>query len=117
MQELKTLGTMLQNIVENEEKRFSLHEFLLESTEEDRKEIKNKLIDEDRKQFFEYMDWYTFVNESEINMAVCEYVEHVNDRPLSMWEMGDISEIADDYIREKNLTLDDDWNILPYNQL
>ena len=115
MQELKTLGTMLQNIVENEEKRFSLYEFLEEATEEDRKEIKNKLIDEDRKQFFEYMDGFTFVDRTEVYMAVCEYYEETMDRPISMWECGDMQEVADDYIREKNLKLDDDWNILPYN--
>ena len=113
--ELKTLGTMLQNIVENEEKRFSLHEFLLESTEEDRKEIEKKLTEEDSKQFYEFMDWYTFVNETEVYMAVCEYYEKTMDRPMSMWECGDMSEVADDYIRERWLAVDDDWNILPYN--
>lgn len=40
------------------------------------------LTDADQKQFYEYMDGYNFVNESEVEMAVCEYVEHVNQQPL-----------------------------------
>lgn len=108
MEWYKTLGQMLQNIVEDSNERFSLHEFLLESTEEDRKEIESKLVDADYKQFYEFMDTYSFVNKSEVEMAVCEYVEFVNDRPLCMWEMGDIYDIVDDYIENRNLKFDDD---------
>ena len=111
----KTLGTQLQEIVEKEDKRYSLYEFLEEATDEDRKEIKEKLVDSDYKQFYEFMDWFTFINKQEIEMAVCEYVEFVNNRPLCMWEMWDISEIAEDYISERNLKFDDDENvILPF---
>jgi len=113
-EELKTLGTMLQEIVENEDKWYSLYEFLEEATEEERKEVKNKLVDADYKQFYEYMDAYTFVNEEEVNCAVVEYFEKVNNRPVCMWEMWDLSDEADDYISNRNLKLDDDWNILPY---
>lgn len=105
--DLKTLGTMLQEIVENEEKWYSLHEFLLESTDEDRKRVQDKLVDEDTKQFFEYMDGYTFVNEDEVYMAVCEYYEKTMNRALSMWEMWDMSENADYYMRERNLNFED----------
>lgn len=113
--ELKTLGTMLQEIVEKEDKWYSLHEFLLESTEEDRKIIQDKLVDEDQKQFYEFMDWYTFVNEQEVNMACCEYFEATMNRPISMWEMGDLSEVAGDYMRNRNLNFDEDEEvILPF---
>lgn len=105
---LKTLWQMLQEIVENEEKWYSLHEFLLESTDEDRKIIQDKLVDMDYKQFYEFMDSYTFVNETEVECAVNEYYEFVMDRPTSMWEMWDLSEVAYDYIREKNLRFDED---------
>lgn len=108
MDNLKTLWTMLQEVVENEDKWYSLHEFLLESTEEDRKIVQDKLVDADYKQFYEFMDAYTFVNEEEVHMAVCEYVEFVNNRPLCMWEMWDISEIVEDYITNRNLNFEDE---------
>jgi hypothetical protein len=41
-------------------------------------------------------------------MAVCEYTEKVMNRPLCMWEMWDMSEIADYYMEERNLNFDDD---------
>lgn len=111
----KTLGTQLQEIVEKEEKWYSLYEFLEEATDEDRKIVKDKLVDSDYKQFYEYMDGFTFVNKQEIEMAVCEYVEFVNNRPLCMGEMWDISDFAEDYISERNLKFDDDENvILPF---
>lgn len=116
MQELKTLWQLLQEVVEKSEKYFSLYDFLEEDNRLWRRSIKKELEKADNKQFYEYMDWFTFVNETEVYMAVCEYYEKTIDRPMSMWECGDMSEVADDYIREKNLTLDEDWNILPYNQ-
>ena len=108
MQDIKTLWQLLQEIVEKEEKWYSLHDFLLESTEEDRKEIESKLTDADYKQFYDFMDAYTFVNKTEVYMACCEYYEKTIDRSISMWECGDLREVADDYIREKNLNLDDE---------
>lgn len=108
MENYKTLWQLLQNIVENEEKRYSLHEFLLESTEEDRKEVELKLTDADYKQFNEFMDGFDFVNKQEVYCAVCEYVEYVNDRPICMGEMGDLRECADDYMTNRNLNFDDD---------
>ena len=116
MENLKTLWELLQLVVEqDDDRRYSLHEFLLESTEEDRKRIESRLVDADQKQFYEYMDYFTFVNKTEVEMAVSEYVEHVNQRPLCMWEMWDLREIVEDYISERNLEFDDDWNVLPYN--
>lgn len=108
MQNLKTLWQLLQEVVEKEEKRFSLHDFLLESTEEDRKDIETKLTDADTKQFFEFMDWYTFVNKDEVYSAVCEYYEFTMDRSASMWECLDLRESADYYIDEKNLNFDEE---------
>ena len=117
MENFKTLWELLQLVVEQDDDRwYSLHEFLLEAKKEDLKRIEKKLTEADQKQFYEYMDGYTFVNETEINMAVNEYLEFVNNRPLDMWEMLDMWEIVDDYIRNRNIKLDDDWNILAYNQ-
>ena len=112
MENLKTLGTLLQEVVEKEEKRYSLYEFLVDSTSEERKEIQKKLVDSDYKQFYEYMDGYTFVNETEIRMAANEYLEFVNNRPLDMWEMMDMWETVDDYITTRNIQLDDDENVI-----
>lgn len=106
--DIKTLWELLQEVVEKEEKRFSLHDFLLESTEEDRKRIEKKLTDEDSKQFFEYMDIYTFVNKDEVYMACCEYYEKSMNRSISMWEMNDLYELADYYMQEKNLNFEDE---------
>lgn len=113
MENVKTLWELLQLVVEqDDDRRYSLHEFLLESTEEDRKRIEGKLTDADCKQFYEYMDGYTFVNKTEVEMAVSEYLEHVNQRPLCMWEMGDVREIVEDYIDERNLKFDEDGDVI-----
>jgi hypothetical protein len=48
------------------------------------------------------------VSESEVYMAVCEYFEKTMDRQAYMWELWDLSENADYYIRERNLNFDDD---------
>lgn len=108
MENYKTLGQMLQEIVENENKWYSLHEFLLESTDEDRKIVQDKLVDADYKQFYEFMDSYSFVNKDEVYMAVSQYYEFVIDRPISMWECGDLDEVADDYIAERGLKFEND---------
>lgn len=109
MEDVKTLWELLQEIVENDDdKWYSLHEFLLESTDEDRKRIQDKLVDADYKQFYEYMDAFHFVNSDEIYMAVSEYYEKVMSRPLCMWECGDMYEIAEDYMRERNLNFDEE---------
>lgn len=108
MENIKTLWQLLQEVVENDDdKRYSLHEFLLESTDDDRKRIAGKLADANNKQFYEYMDGFDFVNEQEIYCACCEYAEHTMQRPLCMGEMCDISELADDYMSERGISFDD----------
>ena len=109
MENLKTLWELLQLVVEkDDDKWYSLHEFLLESTEEDRKRIQDKLVDADQKQFYEYMDGFNFVNKTEVEMAVNDYVEYINQRPLCMWEMGDLREIVEYYMDERNLEFDEE---------
>lgn len=57
MENLKTLGQLLQIVVEaDDDKWYSLNDFLLQSTDEDRKRIEEKLVDADQIQFYEYMD-------------------------------------------------------------
>lgn len=111
MEGYKTLWQLLQEVVEKENKRFSLYEFLEDSTKEERIKIKNDVVEADYKQFYEFMDGYHFVNETEVYMACCQYYEYVMDRPISMWECGDMSEVADDYIREKWLEFEDDLDV------
>lgn len=56
MENIKTLWELLQLVVEqDDDRRYSLHEFLLESTEEDRKRIESRLVDADQKQYREHM--------------------------------------------------------------
>lgn len=116
MGNLKTLWQLLQEVVEKEDRYFSLYDFLEEENRYVRRDIKEKLEEADNKQFYEYMDWFEFVNKTEVYLAVCEYYEKTMDRSISMWECGDMSEVADDYIREKNLKFDDEdeENILPF---
>lgn len=113
MENIKTLWQLLQEVVGNDnDKWYSLHEFLLEGKKSDLKRIEEKLTEADQKQFYEYMDGYTFVNSQEVYMAVSEYVEHINQRPLCMWEMWDIREIAEDYMEDKKLVFDE--QLLPF---
>ena len=106
--DIKTLGELLQDIVEKEDKYFSLYDFLDEDNHLIRKDIKDKLEKAEQKQFFDYMDAYDFVNSDEVYMAVSEYTEKVMNRPLSMGEMWDISEIADYYMSERWLEFDEE---------
>ena len=114
MENIKTLWELLQEIVENDDdKWYSLHEFLLEWKKSDFKRIEHKLVDADQKQFYEYMDAYTFVSETEVYMAVCEYFEKTMNRAISMWECGDMQDVAEDYIRDRGLEFEEEI-ILPF---
>lgn len=107
--DIKTLWELLQEVIEkDDDKWYSIHEFLLESTEEDRKRIEEKLTDEDSKQFFDYMDWYNFINRDEVYTACCEYYEKSMNRSICMWECWDMYEVADYYISERWLNFDED---------
>ena len=108
MENVKTLGELLQDVVEKEDRYFSLYDFLDEDNHLIRKDIKDKLEKAEQKQFFEYMDGYNFVNSDEVYMAVSEYTEKVMNRPLSMGEMWDMSEIADYYMSERWLEFDEE---------
>ena len=115
MENIKTLWQLLQEVVENDDdKWYSLHEFLLEAEKEDLKRIEKKLTEADEKQFYEYMDWFNFVNETEVYMACSEYYEKTMNRPLCMWEMWDMSEVADYYMEERNLNFEEEETILPF---
>lgn len=106
---IKTLGEMLQDVIENDDdRRFSIHDFLLESTEEDRRRIEGYLVDADVKQFYEYMDAFTFVSKEEIHMACENYYEATMNRAISMWECIDLYEVVDQYMEERNLTFEDE---------
>lgn len=105
---IKTLWELLQEIVEETDNWYSLHEFLLEASEEERKEIESRLTDADYKQFYEYMDWFTFVNEDEVHLACSQYFEATMNRAISMWESMDLYDAADDYMEKRNLNFDEE---------
>ncbi len=113
MENVKTLWELLQEVVENDnDKWYSLHEFLLYSKDEDRKRIEKKLTEADEKQFYEYMDWFHFVNEDEVSMACQQYFEATMNRAISIWECVDLDEVADDYIRNKWLKFDEEEHVI-----
>ena len=105
LEELKTQGQMLQEI--NQEYFYNLNDMLIYSTEEQRKEIEQKLVDMDYKQYYEYLDSINFENKDQLESEICKYCEYVNQQPLWMGEMGDISDMAEDYIRERGLPFND----------
>lgn len=103
----KTLWMMLQECVTKQDKFFSLHEFLLDSTEEDRREVHDMLVDMDSIQYENFMDSFTFVSKDEVSMATVEYYEFVNQTTASMWEIMDLANLTDDYCYNHELFLDD----------
>lgn len=110
---IKTLWELLQEAIENDDdKWYSIHEFLLYSTGEDRKRIEEKLTDMESKQFYEYMDWFNFVNEDEVHMACQQYFEATMNRAISIGECLDLDEIVDDYIRNKWLEFDEEEHVI-----
>lgn len=106
LEELKTHWQMLQEIIH--EDFYSLHDFLLDSTEENRKETEKKLTDRDCKQYYEYLDSIKFEDRDQLESEICKYCEYVNQQPLGMGEMGDISDMAEDYARERKLPFYED---------
>ena len=101
LEELKTHWQMFQDIIH--EDFYSIMDFLLYSTEENRKETEKKLTEMDYKQYYGYLDSLNFKNKDELETAICEYVEYTNQQELGMGEMFDISDMADEYARERKL--------------
>lgn len=61
------------------------------------------------KKLEEYLDWYTFVNESEVCMAVQDFLmEEMGVEQLSYWDIMEAGKIAEDYIKEKGLKFEPD---------
>ena len=58
---------------------------------------------------YEYLDWYTFVNESEVSMAIQDYMmEEEDNLNPSMWDCIEAWEIANKYIKERGLKFEPD---------
>ena len=106
LEELKTHWQMFQEIIH--EDFYSIMDFLLYSTEENRKETEKKLTDMDYKQYYKYLDSIEFKNKDQLEREICMYCEYVNQQPLGMGEMGDISDMADDYAKERKLPFYED---------
>ena len=106
LEELKTHWQMFQEIIH--EDYYSINDFLIYSTEEDRKRVESKLVDMDSKQYYKYLDSIEFKNKDQLEREIDMYCEYVNQQPLGMGEMGDISDMADDYARERELPFFED---------
>ena len=56
-----------------------------------------------------YLDWYAFVNQQEVEMAVCDFLqEEMGVEQLSMSDILEAAKIAKDYIEEKGLKFEPD---------
>lgn len=56
-----------------------------------------------------YLDWYAFVNQQEVEMAVCDFLqEEMGVEQLSFLDITEAEKIAKDYIEEKGLKFDPD---------
>ena len=58
-----------------------------------------------KKELFEYLDWYHFVDESEVYDAVLDYfAEYWEIFYPSWWEVFYASKIADEYMQDRKIT-------------
>ena len=111
--ELPTVYDAFKEIIAgNEWDFFDICDFLLHSTELQRKAVADRLDNWRTKAIEDYLDWFKFVNRSEVASAYAQIVEHIEQRPLSMWEMGDLEEAISYYIDEKYIQNDDEEETL-----
>lgn len=61
---------------------------------------------------YEFLDTYNFVDNSEIYLAVCEFMESKIEG-LDWWGLADATSFADDYIKSR-LIRDTKWIIEEY---
>lgn len=106
MENIKTLWELLQEIAN--ENYYSINDFILYSTEEDRKRIQHELVDKDREQFYKHLNNKEFNNKEELEAEIVKYIEFVEQKSLSIWDFGDIGDIVDDYIKERGLNFNED---------
>lgn len=62
----------------------------------------------DKKNLYEYLDAFNFINKNEIYIAINDYfMENFEILNPSRWELREYQKIGDEYIKEKNLKLED----------
>ena len=58
---------------------------------------------------YEYLDWYAFVNSSEISMAVLDFMaEEMDIQNPSRWHCALADELATEYMKDRRLVLYED---------
>ena len=70
-----------------------------------------------KKKIFEYMDEYSYVNKSEVEMSAQEaraktFYPDEPDYQMSYWEIADAQEYAEMYIKEKDIKFDENGDII-----
>ena len=66
-----------------------------------------------RENLYEYLDWYDFVNRSEISDAVLEYfAEELDILNPSYWHCLAAGQYADEYIEDRGIKFDDNDDIV-----
>jgi hypothetical protein len=99
-------------VVGNEWDFFDICDFLRHSTELQRKTVADRLDNWRTEAIEKYLDWFQFVNRSEVASAYANIVEHIEQRQLWMWEMWDLEEAISYYIDEKYIQNDDEEETL-----
>lgn len=73
----------------------------------------------DKNELFSYLDWYSFIDTNEIEMAICDFIEKQEwELYYSDWALA--CELCNEYINKKELYnidyIDDDWNICDFSK-
>lgn len=111
--ELPTVYDAFKEIIAgNDGEFFDICDFLLHSTELQRKAVAKQLDNWRTEQIEKYLDWFNFVNRSEVASAYSHIIEHLEQRPLSMWEYGDLEEAISYYIDDRYIQNDDEEETL-----
>ena len=73
----------------------------------------------DRKKLFEYLDIYSFIDDDEIQMAICDFIEK-QEWVLYYSDWALACELMNEYLNKKELYnidyIDWDWNICDFSK-
>ena len=83
------------------------------------KNTKKEYTEINKNELFNYLDWYNFVNTTEIECAICDFIEN-KEWILYYSDCAFASELMNEYINKKELYdidyIDDDWNICDFSK-
>ena len=77
--------------------------------------MKNKKNERDL--LYEYLDGFHFVNQTEVYMATSDYFSDNGERQLSYWELSLCNALADRYIADREMRVNEEGDIVEYEDL